>query len=63
MQALIDFDGWRKWKDFTKTENGGGNEGKSGKGFRNQRLITGQKGPGGEPKRLEERSNLIPLIG
>ncbi|KAG0128986.1 hypothetical protein HOY82DRAFT_579954 [Tuber indicum] len=63
MQALIDFDGWRKWKDFTKTENGGGNEGKSGKGFRNQRLITGQKGPGGEPKRLEERSNLIPLKG
>ncbi|KAG0637345.1 hypothetical protein HOY80DRAFT_889858 [Tuber brumale] len=62
MQALIDFDGWRKWKDFTKTENGGGNEGKSGKGFRSQRLITGQKGSGGEPKRLEERSNLIPLI-
>lgn len=21
MQALIDFDGWRKWKDFTKTQS------------------------------------------
>jgi len=63
MQALIDFDGWRKWKDFTKTENRGGNEGKGGKGFRSQRLITGQKGSGGEPKRLEEKSSLIPPIG
>ncbi|RPB05227.1 hypothetical protein L873DRAFT_1663860 [Choiromyces venosus 120613-1] len=63
MQALIDFDGWRKWKDFTKTENGGGNEGKDRKGFRNQRLITGQKGQNGEPKRLEEKSSLIPPIG
>lgn len=21
MQALIDFDGWRKWKDFSQTQN------------------------------------------
>lgn len=22
MQALIDFDGWRKWKDFSQQTNG-----------------------------------------
>jgi hypothetical protein len=26
MQALIDFDGWRKWKDFTKADASDTNE-------------------------------------
>lgn len=25
MQALIDFDGWRKWKDFADTSTANGN--------------------------------------
>lgn len=31
MQALIDFDGWRKWKDFTNNDGGGLNDGKVGR--------------------------------
>lgn len=34
MQALIDFDGWRKWKDFSSsisTSKGGGGPGTEGK--------------------------------
>jgi osomolarity two-component system, response regulator SSK1 len=30
MQALIDFDGWRKWKDFS--QNGASEDGKAGEG-------------------------------
>jgi osomolarity two-component system response regulator SSK1 len=26
MQALIDFDGWRKWKDFSQQTNGDADE-------------------------------------
>jgi osomolarity two-component system response regulator SSK1 len=26
MQALIDFDGWRKWKDFSQQNNGDADE-------------------------------------
>ena len=32
MQALIDFDGWRKWKDFSSANNGEADDLKSGKG-------------------------------
>lgn len=42
MQALIDFDGWRKWKDFSQTKPAdtdkkaiGGNNNKSPKGALN----------------------------
>ena len=31
MQALIDFDGWRKWKDFSSPTNNGAKTVKDGK--------------------------------
>ena len=60
---MIDYEGWRKWRDFTKTENGAGNEGKGGKPSRQQRLLTGSKDANLEPKRMEERRSLISPVG
>jgi len=30
MQALIDFDGWRKWKDFSQIQQNGEGDGENG---------------------------------
>ena len=46
MQALIDFDGWRKWKDFSQTKPaekaaGTNNSGKSPKAAMNGKVQAG----------------------
>lgn len=61
MQALIDFDGWRKWKDFTNNDGGGSNEGKPTK-TRHQRIRIGKGSADVEGKRIEA-SNPIKTVG
>lgn len=61
MQALIDFDGWRKWKDFTNNDGGGSNDGKTTK-TRHQRIRIGKGSTDVEGKRIEA-SNPIKTVG
>lgn len=61
MQALIDFDGWRKWKDFTNNDGGGSNDGKVGK-TRHQRVQIGRASADVEAKRIDA-GNPITTIG
>lgn len=56
MQALIDFDGWRKWKDFTNS-NAGASDGKIKPRHGRQMQITrGAAAAEAESRRLDASS-------
>lgn len=59
MQALIDFDGWKKWKD--NPDNHGGPGGSDGKPMKNKRLIA--KSGGRKDKIIEAGGKQISTIG
>jgi osomolarity two-component system, response regulator SSK1 len=56
MQALIDFDGWRKWKDFsstqTKDEDKEGKKALASKKKKGNRVSVGSNGAGASTSRL-----------
>ena len=58
MQALIDFDGWKKWKECA--ENAAEAEGKSPK---NKRMITNSKGLGKKSGKGSDENNKQILPG
>jgi len=51
MQALIDFDGWRKWKDFSQTDNKKKEDDKKGK-------LGANTGASKEGKRKSNRTSM-----
>ena len=79
MQALIDFDGWRKWKDFSSQSNQSkpstplpGNMGKSpkssssaaGAGLANGKVVVPASGGGKKKKDEKEQSGMyLGLVG
>ena len=66
MQALIDFDGWRKWKDFSSQSN----QSKpstplpgTGKSPKSAGLANGKVVPPGGKKKKEETGMHLGLVG
>jgi hypothetical protein len=64
MQALIDFDGWRKWSEFA-TENGlKGSSDRSNLGKTNsKKAVRGKSSPvGGKASTHGEKSKVLPSL-
>ena len=58
MQALIDFDGWRKWKDFSSRNDTAKSANAAIKVSPNTKAVNGKiPGMGGSAGRREKRSN------
>jgi hypothetical protein len=52
MQALIDFDGWRKWKDAAESQA----QAEAAKTAKNKRMVGGSKAGGKKAKNFDSLS-------
>ena len=61
MQALIDFDGWRKWKDFSASNdaNQDGEKGNGGGNGGGERKSSGKKIRGGGKSKSSRREQRL----